>query len=172
MKSPGKKEKAISFKHPVEVRVTQLPIKPFASLRNLDVEKLSRAKSAEVELGLIKSSCCERIARAIIRNGQVTAVRVDPCSEKQSTLPKEFKQVLAVARKKTAAKRKPSDRFPVPVKKFLTQSQLAIDVTKITCYRICLFGWCIDCCEHVGGGWLCGRVVIDTTTGPFNPDPN
>src|SRR5689334_7578616 len=104
--------------HPVELRASQVPVKYLASLRNVDVHKLARARRAEIELGYIKTSCCHHVARAIIRNGTVTEVRIDPGSSKKSPpLPPDVERVLEVTRKKLAAKRQQPGRFPMPVKK-------------------------------------------------------
>jgi hypothetical protein len=34
--------------------------------------------------------------------------------------------------------------------------------------QICIFGFCIQCCELLGspGDWICGRVIVDTTSLP------
>jgi hypothetical protein len=164
------KDKAISFMHPIEVRARQLPVKYLASVRNLDVQKLARAKRAEIELGFVKTSCCQHVVRAIIRNGTVTEVRIDPRSSKKSpALPPGVERILEVTRKKLAAKRQQGGRFPMPVKKFFADLSGQTGVTVITCYRICLWGVCIDCCQQPTGNWVCGRLRIDTTTGPFIP---
>ena len=170
MASSRLKDKAISFMHPVEVRAMQLPVKYLASLRNLDVQKLARAKRAEIEVGFIKTSCCHHVVRAIIRNGTVTEVRIDPGSSKKfPPLPADVKRILEVARKKLAAKRQQAGRFPMPVKKFFAKMLGDTGVTVITCCRICLWGVCIDCCQQPTGDWICGRLTIDATTGPFIP---
>jgi hypothetical protein len=164
------KDKAISFTYPVEVRARQLPVKYLASLRNLDVQKLAGARRAEIELGFVKTSCCQQVVRAIIREGTVTEVCIDPCSSKKSPpLPPDAERILEVTRKKLAAKRQQSGRFPMPVNKFFAEALADTGVTVITCYRICLWGVCIDCCQQPSGDWICGRLTIDATTGPFIP---
>ncbi len=155
-----------------EVRARQLPIRYFASVRNLDVEKLSRAKRAEIELGLVKTSCCEKIVRAIVRNGMVTEVRLDPGSpEKESAgVPMEVKRMLEAARRKFG-KGQPPLRLPIPVRKILTDAPLPPGLTVITCFQICFLSYCIDCCQQPTGAWICGRLTIDMTTGPYLPGP-
>jgi hypothetical protein len=167
-----KRTGSIIFKHPVEIRARQLPIKYFTSVQNLDVHKLSRAKRAEIELGLVKTSCCEQIVRAIVRNGMVTEVRVDPCSSKKSgRVSSEVKGMLDAARKKFGGTRQPPLRFPIPVSKMLAEDSLPPGLTVITCFQMCFLSWCIDCCQQPSGDWICGHLTIDTTTGPYKPGP-
>ncbi len=167
MASSRTKDKEIRFTHPVEVRVRQLPIKYFSSLRNLDITKLAAAKRAEVELGLIKTSCCEQIVRAMVRDGKVTGVVVEPCTPKKKAppLPADLKRLVESAHKKIG-RAKELMRFPLPVKTFMAQAQSQRGITVITCVEICLFNWCVSCCR-TPNGIICGHLTIDSTSGPY-----
>jgi hypothetical protein len=48
-------------------------------------------------------------------------------------------------------------------------SELAISVKGLTCFEICIFGWCVACCTRtdIDADWFCGRLTIDTTSGPY-----
>jgi hypothetical protein len=169
MASSRTKSKAIRFTHPVEMRVRQLPIKFFSSLRNLDIARLSAAKRAEVELGLVKTSCCEQIVRAGIRNGKVVGVTIEPCApgKKRQATPPELKRLLEASQKRIGRAAGGSMRFPMALKPFLVQAQSARGITVITCVEVCLFGYCIACCRQPNGVWICGHLTIDTTVGPY-----
>ncbi len=168
MASSRSSSKTIRFNHPIEVRARPLPIKYFSSFRNLDVARLSKAKNAELELGMVKTSCCEQIVRATVRNGKVVNVSVEPCEpkNKKRAIPQSLKRVLDAAQKRIGRAGPGSLRLPVPLKTFVTATARG-PITTITCTEICLFGYCIACCRTPSGQYLCGTLTIDTTTGPY-----
>jgi len=160
------------FTHPVKIEIRQAVITPLKSVAQLDIGKLERAARAEVELGYIEGGCCRQLVRAIVRKGMVTDLAVEPCPETMSRRAgPELVRLLKVAQRRARAAaggRRPT--LPTPVAAFL--GNLALSVKGLSCFEICLFGWCIACCTRtdIDADWICGKLTIDTTTGPY-PDP-
>jgi hypothetical protein len=169
MPRPAKRrEPPIIFKYPAQVEVRRPKFEPFASLRQLDLEKLASAEIAKVELGYLKTECCQQLVRAIVRKGMVTEIQVQPCDEPGRIKPSPEMMKLVAAALKRAAKGSPRPpKFPMT---FPAMLESLISVTTITCIQICVFGWCIACCIGPTGNVFCGRVTIDTTSGPY-PEP-
>lgn len=165
--------RTIRINHPVSVKVTNLPIKYFASLRNLDLEKVAKASAANVELGLLRTGCGEQIVHAVLRKGRVTEVRVAPCKKKKESRPlsPEMQKIFAAAQKRIPKpKRSAGGRLPMPVKRFFSQAALLRINAVIVCYQFCSMNRCIDCCYNLQTHiWFCGTVWIDTTSGPYVP---
>ena len=82
----------------MEFEVTPVPFVPFQSLRTLDLDRLARARHAVVELGQFESDRCKRTVRAVIKAGQVTEVKVDPCRDAKAKVTPEFARLMARAR--------------------------------------------------------------------------
>lgn len=165
-RSAKRREPSIVFKYPALVEVRRPKFEAFASLRQLDLEKLAGADLAKIELGYIKTECCQQLVKATIRKGMVTEVQVQPCDEAARTKPSpEMKKLVAAALKRAARGNPRPPKFPMTISALMEN---LISVTTITCIQICVFGWCIACC--IGptiGDVLCGRITIDTTSGPY-----
>ncbi len=173
MTRPLKQRRPIAtFNYPVKVRVRQPEFKVLESVRHLDVAELARAANAEIELGYVKTDCCRQLVRAIIQKGNVAQIQVEAFSEGDRTpMSPELARLLKVAQRRASARRSGSPRFPMPVAEFFKEAE-AFTVKTLFCFELCLFGWCIQCCQRtdIGGDWYCGRLTIDTTTGPY-PEP-
>src|ERR1700722_18799825 len=89
------REPAIIFKHPVQIEVRRPKFEAFASLRQLDLDKLERADLAKVELGYVNTECCQSLVKATIRKGMVTEVRVESCkTDDRSKLSPDMKKLV------------------------------------------------------------------------------
>ena len=157
----------LTFNHPIKIEVRPSEFKWLDSVRHLDMQALEKAARIEVEIGEVKTECCQHLVRAVIRKGMVTGLRVE-AMEKTSGSPitPELKRLLMVVRRKLLARHKSGPRLPMPVKTFLKSDVTLISVTTITCIQICFLGWCIACCFS-DTNIFCGKVTIDTTNLPY-----
>ncbi len=165
-RSTKKSRTLATIKQPVTVQVRRPDFELLDSVRLLDLDKLSRTARAEIEVGYVKTDCCTQLVRAIVRKGMVTELRVEPFSKDESTpVSPALKRLLNLARAKAKASGTRPARLPMPVAQFM-QNADDISITVITCFQICLFGWCIACCVN-GDYWFCGKVTVDTTKIPY-----
>jgi hypothetical protein len=165
MASSRKKSRPIAtFKYPAKVEVYRPAFKAFASLKQLDAAKLARAARAEIEVGVLKTDCCQPVVRAIVRKGKVTGLRVESEGKMEGAAPELARLLNNVRRRVPGGGRPP--RFPMPVATFLSRAGL-ISTETITCYAICIYGHCLMCCYiESAQRWICtlkGIVV--------KPDP-
>jgi len=154
--------------HPrVEVRVSEVPFKPFDSLRHLDIERLRRAARARFEVGTFESGCCRRVAYAVVRKGMVTKLEFEPCQKTLRVTP-ELERVVRAAWKELAARRSATTSLPIPVSKFLAKP-VGPRFSAWFCLKICCFGHCIMCCFHIPGirgKWIWLGCAIDAIPTP------
>jgi len=168
-----RREPSIIFKYPALVEVRRPKFEPFASLPQLDLEKLASAELAKIELGYVKTECCQQLVKAIVRKGMVTEVQVQPCNEPGGTKPSpEMRKLVAAALKRAARGNPRPPKFPMT---FPAMLESLLSITTISCVQICLFGWCISCCQITSGdvssgNVTCGRLTVDGTSGPY-PEP-
>ena len=172
MNQTAKQRPLARFTHPVKVEIRQAVITPLKSVAQLDISKLERVARAEFELGYIDGGCCRQLVRAIVRKGMVTDLAVERCPETLSRKagPELVKLLKVAQRRAKAAARGKESTLPTPVATFL--ANVALSVKGLSCFEICLFGWCIACCTRtdIVSDWFCGKLTIDTTSGPY-PDP-
>ncbi len=153
-----------TLKYPVEVRVERAKFELFEGVQHLDIAALERARRAEIEVGYVKTDCCRQLVRAVVRKGEVTKLKLEPCDEdgKQPASP-ELTKLLKTAARKTEPTGERPPKFPIPVAKFIAKAGL-ISVDVLVCVRICFLGHCITCCKLEGrDDYICGHVTIDTT---------
>jgi hypothetical protein len=153
----------------VEFEVTPVPFVPFQSLRTLDLDRLARARHAVVELGQFESNRCKRTVRAVIKAGQVTEVKVDPCRDVKAKVPPEFARLISRARRALKRSTPPTPRLPMSVARFFVrQTSGDIEIGPATvCLTICIdfFGTriCTVCCviPDTGRGEQtnCGSII-------------
>jgi len=161
----------LAFDHPIRVTVRETKFKWLDSARHLDIASLGKAPRAEVEVGEVETECCQHLVRAVIRNGMVTGLDMEPISKEARTpVSPELRKLLEVVKRKLQARRPPRPRFPMPVPKFFAADMDGgTSITVITCIQICVLGWCIACCFH-GDVAICGKVTVDGTNLPY-PKP-
>ena len=170
MATRAKRVKALAhFTHQAKVEIRQAVITPLEAVKHLDIAKLEKTARAEIEIGFVEGGCCRQLVRAIVRRGKVTGLAVEPCSDTElRKAGTDLRRVLEIARQRAkAAAKGRGPTFPTPVKSFF--SELAISVKGLTCFEICIFGWCVACCTRtdIDADWFCGRLTIDTTSGPY-----
>jgi hypothetical protein len=153
-RSPG----TLVIRRSVPIEVTPLPFQPLESVRNLDLDRLARVKSARIEIGHYETGCCRRVVRAVIRNGMVTNFELEPCKKPVHMTP-EMKGIIRDAHQALRARKAPGQKFPFPVQQ-LPGAVAKIKYSIWVCVRICCFGYCLTCCidtTWVSSIWLkCG----------------
>ena len=158
-----KRSRSITFQHSTSVEVRPAEFTLLASVRHLDALKLAKAASARIEVGYFQTDCCRQMVQAIVRNGIVTHLALEPCEEEMGEpASPELVRVFQLARKRVA---KPGRPFrPMPVATFLSNAA-NISVDSITCVRICIYGFCIVCCTTMipNAPIVCGKKVIIVT---------
>ncbi len=128
----------------VKVTVREAPFRTFQALRSLDVQRLEQAARAQFEVGWFESGCGQRIVHAVVEQGRVTRLELEPCSDVVRLSP-ELKSLVQAARKALKPGRGGGLRKPVALKSFLSNAQgLTIEV--FGCFTICVFGYCLSCC--------------------------
>lgn len=157
----------LSIDHSVKIEIREAQLTPLESLKHLDVAKLKKAARAEVELGHIEGGCCSQLVRAVIRKGMVTDIAIDQCPDAAKVTPDLARLLNKARRKAKAALGGRTDSLPMPVETFF--ANVALSIKTLVCHQICLFGWCITCCTRtdIDNDWYCGRITIDTTSGPY-----
>jgi hypothetical protein len=140
VRSKKRSSSTVFVKQKVSFKVSRVPFTRFESVRHLDVARLSRAKSAQFEVGSFESGCCRRIVHAIVKNGRVVKLQAERCKHPAPMTP-ESRKLVQTVRKKLGH----SPFRPVPVSKFLGGSRgLIIDIS--FCFIICIFNYCLLCC--------------------------
>ena len=166
MARPAKRSRPLAtFRHSTRIEVRRPQFRLLAAVRQLDVDRLARAARAEIEVGYYEASCCRQLVKAIVRNGKVTELTGEPCSNGKPGRPHgELLRVLNAAGRRLASDG-PPPRLPMPVATFLG-SAARITIRWTECVEICIFqGFCFVCCRHAGtNDWSCGREVIIVNT--------
>jgi hypothetical protein len=132
----------------------------FGALAQVDVERLSRAATFDIEVGYLSSGNCRQLVRAIGRRGIVTRLEVDPCVRRAGQrAPRDLVELVRKAHRVAVRRARSRPFSPIPIRRF--RSQVArIVIETITCFRICLGDFCIYCCTRPGGGLVCGAEVV------------
>ena len=156
-----------TFEHTIQVEAQPTEFFLLASVPYQDVGKLARATHAEIELGYFKtniSNSCRQFVRAIIQEGMVTDLLVEPCSDDETEpASEELVRLLDTARRRLTPSDSREPRFPIPVAEFMSDAA-ALTIRTITCMEICILGSCFVCCSDPSGTeWFCGdRVIVHT----------
>jgi len=159
--------RSIVLRQDVEIKVTEVALKPFDSIQYLDAARLSRAAHARFEVGTIESACCHRTVHAVVRKGMVTKLEIEPC-KKTVRLTPDMQHTIQAALKKLAPRRSGTTSLPVPVSQFLA-ARIGLRFTSWMCFKICCFGHCMTCCYHIrigGSNWIlwAGCAIDDFPT--------
>jgi len=160
-----RREPSVTFKHPLQIEVRRPKFEAFASLRQLDLDKLERADLAKIELGYVNTECCQSLVKATIRKGMVSEVRVAPCkTDNRTKLSPDMKKMVEAALKRIHKGNPRPPKFPMTISAMMENLG---SITVITCVQICFLGLCISCCQQPSGDLICGRLTIDGTSGPY-----
>jgi len=151
---------SLTFNHSVPVTVEPAPFVMMDSVRHLDVQTLERQRYVEIEVGYFDTGC-HQLVRAVIEDGTVTGLKIDPCSEEEmEPASPEMQALLTTAFRRARGRTKPFR--PAPVRRFLTTLQRSVQIDTITCVRICIWGFCFVCCTTINPDtpFWCGKRVI------------
>lgn len=142
-----------TFDFPCRVEVRRARFIPLAVLRYVDPDKLSRG-AHKVEVGYSEGGCCRSSVYALIRNGVVTGIEVEPCKERRKIRSKEFLALVARAFKVIGAGR---DKWkPIPVKEFFSPGVILMEIGgRSWCIVIKWGGRKYSCCLISGPGPHC-----------------
>lgn len=141
------------MKYNAQVEISRPEVELSPSIALLDVERLSKAASAEIEFGAVKGGCCAQSLRASIRKGKVTAIYAEPCAESKPASP-EVARLIKAALSKVTGPDGPPKWKPVPVAEFL-QEAVNLSGNAWVCIRICIFGYCLFCCSYLTSRAFC-----------------
>ena len=137
---------AAEFSAPVKVQVRLPEFEPLASLKSLDVKRLSKGNH-KIEIGFVKGECCRNLVRAIVKDGMVTGCEIEGCKGLPKTAPpRELLAIVDKARKKAARGQKWK---PIPVAQLVRSNRRILDLIIVIgggCILICIWGHCILCC--------------------------
>ena len=150
----------ISFTQSVPVKVEPAPFAMMESVRHLDLRALAREKHVEVEIGYFDTGC-HQLVRAVIEEGAVTELKIEPCSdEEMEPASPEMQALLTTAFRRARGRARPWR--PVALRRFMTNLQQNVQIDSITCIRICIYGWCFVCCTTIVPNvpFWCGKRVI------------
>src|SRR6185436_7779484 len=106
------KSRSFKVRHTVELQFSTVPFEPLQSVRALDLDQLGRARHAVVELGQFDVGCCKRIARAVIKSGRVTGIKIDACTDGAGKVTPELARLFARAQSKLKRSKSPAPRLP------------------------------------------------------------
>jgi hypothetical protein len=163
--SPERPQPPITFEYPVQIEVRRAEFELLASVPYLDLDKLARSARAEIELGYYKTdSSCRHFIRAIVEEGMVTELLVEPCSaEETEPASPELVRLFNIARENVSSPEGEPFRPPVPVSDFMPNA-VAMSIRIIVCIEICMFQFCYTCCSVPNSAEvMCGKVYIDET---------
>jgi len=134
------RKQTIEFEHSIKIEVRRIKLHRSGTLEYLDLEKLSRASTAEFEVGHIKEGKTHRAVLAVVKKGMVIGLRMEDCPQCRSAdLTPELLSLFNEARRRLEPSNLPPSR-PVPVREF------SVDL-HLDCFIFCLFGICILCCH-------------------------
>lgn len=150
-----------TFEHTAQIEVQRAEFFLLASVPYLDLGKLAQSARAEVELGYFETDSCHHFVRARVREGKVTDLVAEPCSDdKPEPASAELVRLLDAARRHVTSPDHKPFQPPIPVAEFMPQAA-RITIQTITCVKICIFGFCFVCCSNPAGTtWFCGDRVI------------
>jgi hypothetical protein len=154
----------ITFEYPAQIEVRQPEFELLGSVPYLDLARLARATRAEIELGYYKIESCRHFVRAIVEEGMVTDLVVEPCSDDElQPASAELVRLFNVARQHVTPPESEPFQPPVPVADFMPNAA-AMGLRWMVCIEICMFGTCFHCCSgpHMAEP-ICGKMTIDET---------
>ena len=153
---------APSFKlrYTSEVTVRAPEFQVAQSLQYLDIESLSRASKAKVDIGFFKAPCCERRVHAVIERGIVAGLEMEPCSGTAAPPPEALAFVAAAL--KRAGRSSTRKWKPIPVRDFLGRVAERVRA-ETTCIEFTIFGHTYFCCRTDNGPISCVGIEPITT---------
>jgi hypothetical protein len=159
-----------TFTHSLKFEVHRSKFMALDSARHLDLDKLGRVASSEIELGYLEGGCCQRLVSAILRKGMVTKLELSPCADRPPMkISADLAGLLKTAGHRVRPKARRGPRLPLPIRDFMSNLQTVAEET-IYCIHLCFLGHCIWCCFYWEGdfepawgyldceGWIIGPI--------------
>jgi hypothetical protein len=153
---------AASFKlrYTSELTVRTPEFQVAQSLQYLDIESLSHASKAKVDVGSFKAPCCERRVHAVVERGMVAGLDMAPCSG--TTAPPPEAVAFVTAALKRAGRSSARKWKPIPVRDFLASVAERVRA-ETTCIEFTIFGHTYFCCRTDNGPISCVGIEPITT---------
>jgi hypothetical protein len=147
-----KKEKGKSFTlaYTAEVKITLPKLQFMSSLKYLDADALSHVPKIKIDVGFFKTPCCDRHLRAVIKDGMVTGLEMDPCSD----LTPASAELSALAKTALKHAKPPGTWKPVPVREYLSRAE-EINERETNCVEFTFLGHTFFCCQTGRGPVSC-----------------
>jgi hypothetical protein len=136
--------RSVTFAFRMKVEATIPEFVALTSNRSLDFKRLGKGNH-KIEVGYYKGGCCPKVVRAVIRNGMVTGLDVEPCKETKKPSP----EMNAIFKEADRRLRSGGKWQPVPIKDFVKDAARFI-TTGGGCIMICVWGYCLLCCYRDG----------------------
>jgi hypothetical protein len=151
--------RSATFDFRVKVQATIPEFVALTSNRSLDFKRLGKGNH-KIEVGYYKGGCCPKVVRAVVRDGMVTGLDVEPCEGTKKPSP-EMKAIFKEAERRLRSRGKWQ---PVPIKEFSSNAARFI-MTGGGCIMVCVWGHCLLCCYRDGEIHCSGGGIA---TGPLN----
>ena len=137
----------------VDVELTPAEFQLLESVQYLDLEALKQAKHTKIEIGTVEAGCCRKLVFATVQKGMVTALEFEDDGSRTAASA-ELTKTIEKALEETGSKASAFKALPLPFGDLLLAPG-GIFVESWSCFRICIFGFCILCCYGNGrnGPW-------------------
>ena len=153
---PVSKFAAVKFRATVTIQPAKFEVSP--SVRYLDIAKLSKAASAEIEIGHYQVDRVRRAVYAVISDGVVREVKVEGCSDCQPPSP-ELARALKTAERQFGPRRKWT---PVPAAKFFAEDIIVVqgEGPSRNCFAVIWDNGVVTiCCGSGDGRYQCVSIA-------------
>ncbi len=137
-KASSRATPSFTFTHEIKIEVHIPKLEPLASLKSLDFGRLSKG-THKIEVGFISGGCCPKLVQAVVKNGMVTKLELEPCKDAKRLTP-EMAAIAKEVRRQVLARGKGKWQ-PVPLTKFADSPAGQLDET----WRWCWFNVCFIC---------------------------
>jgi hypothetical protein len=143
-----------TFYHTVKVEASETRFVSLETVGYLDPERLSHVDRARVPVGEVVTDCCRRLVHVIVENGMVTGIEIDQDEDAEPDQPDVDPEILEFVKAAGAAlgRESPAGKLPIPFSELSANPSLVTEWW--TCFRICIFGYCLFCCYgDTAGPW-------------------
>jgi hypothetical protein len=123
------------------------------STRYLDFNRLEKRAKARIEIGTIKTDCCNQTVCAIVKKGMVTSIEIMPFDEvktKRADLGLDTLKLRKAVRRAIGIPRAATRKLPVALSDLINRPGIIFETW--FCIRICIFGHCVTIC--FGDDWI------------------
>jgi hypothetical protein len=152
--SSGETPREASFYHTVKVEVSEAQFELMDTLSYVDVERIAQAERVSIPFGTVVTECCRRLVHVIVERGMVTAINVEHDEDSAANRAEVDPETLEFMRAATASldRQRPTGELPIPFNDLVANPRIGFEWW--TCFRICIFGYCLFCCYgDTAGPW-------------------